>query len=55
MSGRNCLQHEINCSNKEITGGLLPFSTRATLIRNQRFFLINARPKSPGIIFLHTI
>jgi len=55
MSGRTYLQYEINCSNKDITGGLFPFSTRATLIRNQRFFLISARPKSPGTTFLHIL
>lgn len=43
MNGDCYRQSEENClNNKEITGGLFPFLAGATLIRNQRFFLIRA-------------
>lgn len=50
MSRRFCRQYEENSLNKDITGGLLLFSTCASVIRNRRVFL-SARPERSGITF----
>lgn len=51
MNRELCRQNEVNYFNQDITGGFLPFSTRATLNRNSEGFLIGARSKKPGTLF----